>query len=154
MDAMGTTSGHSTGEPGRGGKIGRNGCSSTGRTLFVRPYTSKNSLPAVNPPTYSNMPWHYVPVGSSMLGHWVPGAERMRALPVHLLRHGHALMLSWHSAAGSAGGSTFPGVCPYYGPSKIGSYEDATPLASGSSTLDPEGRRKRSWQSVVPTGRR
>ena len=51
---------------------------------------------------------------------------------VHTLRQGqshaimlswHALMLSWHSAAGSAGGSTFPGVCPYYGPSKMGSEE-------------------------------
>ena len=131
--------------PGRGGKIGRNGCSSTGRTLFVRPYTSKNSLPAVNLPTYSNTPWHYVPVGSSMLGHWVPGAERMRALPVHMLRHGHALMFSWHAGAWSAYGPFLLGSCPYYGPSKIGSHVDAPPLASGSSTLDLEGRRKRSW---------
>ena len=48
----------------------------------------------------------------------------------------HALMLSWHSAAGSAGGPSLNEVCPYYGPSKIGSHVDAPPLASGSSTLD------------------
>ena len=68
MDALSTTRGHSPLEPGREGKIGRNGCSSAGRTLFVRPYTSKSSLPAVNLPTYSDMPWHYVPVGSSTQG--------------------------------------------------------------------------------------
>ena len=91
--------------PGRGGKIGRNGCSSTGRTLFVRPYTSKNSLPAVNLPTYSNTPWHYVPVGSSMLGHWVPGAERIdHALMLSSHGWGHALMLSWSPAVGSTFG--------------------------------------------------
>ena len=50
---------------GRGGKIGRNGCSSVGRTLFVRPYANMSSLPAVNSPTYSYTPWHDVPVGSS-----------------------------------------------------------------------------------------
>ena len=44
-------------------------------------------------------------------------------LPVHTLRHNHALMLPWHPAVGSAYGSGIPGVCPYYGPSKIESEE-------------------------------
>ena len=108
--------------PGRGGKVGRNGCSSTGRTLFVRPYTSKNSLPAVNLPTYSNTPWHYVPVGSSMLGHWVPRAERIdHALMLSSYGWSHAIMLSWHPAVGVRTGHPSFWVCPYYGPSKIGS---------------------------------
>ena len=77
--------------------------------------------PAVNSPTYSYTPRHFVPVGSSMLGHWVPGAERMRTLPVQMLRQSHALMLSWHAGARSAYGPSLNEVCPYYGPSKIGS---------------------------------
>ena len=45
-------------------------------------------------------------------------------------------MLSWNAVPQSAGGPETFGVCPYYGPSKIGSHVDAPPLASGSSTLD------------------
>ena len=76
--------------------------------------------PALNSPTYSYTPRHFVPVGSSMLGHWVPRAERMRTLPVQMLRQSHALMLSWHAGAWSAYGPSLNEVCPYYGPSKIG----------------------------------
>ena len=45
-------------------------------------------------------------------------------LPVHTLRHFHALMLSWSPAVGSAYGSGIPGGYPYYGPSKTDSEED------------------------------
>ena len=72
--------------PGRGGKIGRNGCSSTGRTLFVRPYTSKNSLPAVNPLTYSDTPGRYASESDQV--RWGTGCPERNA------SRSHALMLS------------------------------------------------------------
>ena len=47
-------------------------------------------------------------------------------LPVHTLRHDHALMLSWSPAVGSTCGRGIHGVYPYYGPSKIGSEEECS----------------------------
>ena len=80
---------------------------------------------AVNLATYSYTPWHLVPVGSSMLGHGVPGAERIdHALMLSSHGWGHALMLLWRPAVGSEYGPYFLWVCPYYGPSKIESEGD------------------------------
>ena len=45
-------------------------------------------------------------------------------LPVHTLRHDHALMLSWSPAVGSTFGRGIHRVYPYYGPSKIDSEEE------------------------------
>ena len=45
-------------------------------------------------------------------------------LPVHTLRHFHALMLSWSPAVGSAADRGIRRVYPYYGPSKISSEKE------------------------------
>ena len=91
--------------PGRRGGVGRNGCSSVGRTLFVRPYTHKSSLPAVNSTTHSYTLGTLCRSGRVCLGTGCP--ERSGSIMLscsHPLdgvmlscSHRHALMLSCRS---------------------------------------------------------
>ena len=65
------------------------------------------------------------PVPSRRLNLNAPNGLRGQSgeLPVHTLRHSHALMLSWSDVPQSAGERETPGVSPYSGPSKMSSEE-------------------------------
>ena len=80
-----------------------------------RPERHRRGFSLRDPPVPPRHPNPNMPVG---LG------GQSGELPVHTLRHFHALMLSWSPAVGSEAGRGIHGVYPYYGPSKIGSEKE------------------------------